>query len=394
MMPDSPDQTRFPAGSKALAEVHALFVDRIVVIWSVAALVAVPMSVLRALATGWKPLFSVQILLGIALICVALFRGRLSVSFKKAFICTGLFVAGTGSLFTFGILAGGPLFLIFFNISVALFYTARAFLFSGLASLAVFAVAAWGFVSGSLALPAAPSLYGLTVFSWLSLLFGSLPITLGFVYAFSAFSAKIDSLITELQRDRDLIADLADHDHLTGLPVQRIARDRLGSAISRAKRYGRMVAVLFVDLDGFKAINDGYGHDMGDKCLKAVARRMAGVTRAEDTCSRIGGDEFMVILVDLQDENAALATSKKILEALTMPYFLEGRELALGASIGVALYPLHGADLDGLKGEADKAMYQAKLAGKGRVILAASNADRPPQDRQGFPQHDIDQRAP
>ena len=163
---------------------------------------------------------------------------------------------------------------------------------------------------------------------------------------------------------------LANHDSLTGLPNRNLLHDRLAHIIAR-RREG-MAAVLFLDLDRFKLINDSYGHKVGDELLKEVARRLAACLRNEDTVSRLGGDEFVVLLEELPGVDAAATIAGKIADHLAEPLTIDGHELPVAASIGIALYPRDGRDPQDLLKNADTAMYRAKEAGRGGFCFFSS----------------------
>jgi diguanylate cyclase (GGDEF)-like protein len=163
---------------------------------------------------------------------------------------------------------------------------------------------------------------------------------------------------------------LATHDHLTGLPTMRLAADRLHIACGLARRAQRKVALLFIDLDGFKPVNDSFGHDVGDEVLCEVARRLAGSIRAEDTVARVGGDEFIAIVGNLADVEAAKSVATCIGGAVGLPFEVAGHVIHVGASIGIAMFPDDAEDFDGLRRGADQAMYQVKRSGKGSFAFA------------------------
>ncbi len=139
------------------------------------------------------------------------------------------------------------------------------------------------------------------------------------------------------------------------------------------------MALLFIDLDGFKPVNDSFGHDVGDEVLCEVARRLAGSIRAEDTVARVGGDEFIAIVGNLADDEAAKSVATCIGVAVDLPFVLAGHSINVGASIGIALFPDDAEDLDGLRRAADQAMYQVKRSGKGSFAFASAAAARPKQ---------------
>ena len=157
--------------------------------------------------------------------------------------------------------------------------------------------------------------------------------------------------------------DLATHDALTGLPNRLLLADRLKQALIQARRAQDRVALLFLDLDNFKTINDSLGHDIGDLLLKAVAQRLTASLRAADTVARQGGDEFIVVLPGLMSVEAAETVTQKLLAQIIAPYQIQGQALYIGVSIGVAIFPDDGEDSDTLLKNGDIAMYQAKEAG-------------------------------
>ena len=163
---------------------------------------------------------------------------------------------------------------------------------------------------------------------------------------------------------------MALHDHLTGLPNRRLLEDRIETALHHAARNHRMMAVFYLDLDGFKAINDTHGHECGDNLLRVVAQRLLGTCRQQDTLARIGGDEFIMLLSDIEDVTDVMRPALKILESLAAPLESEGRRLQVTASIGIATYPIDGKTADALIGRADQALYEAKRAGRNRFHMA------------------------
>jgi diguanylate cyclase (GGDEF)-like protein len=176
--------------------------------------------------------------------------------------------------------------------------------------------------------------------------------------------------IRELDDSRQALRHLAQHDGLTGLPNRALFEDRLRQAMAQARRGAGFLAVLFVDLDGFKAVNDSCGHHTGDLLLTAVAKRIEGCVRDADTAGRIGGDEFVILLSAIELERDALAVAEKVRAALAMPFDLDQSTQRIAASIGVALFPQHGDSEHALALSADAAMYRAKAAGGNRVELA------------------------
>lgn len=163
---------------------------------------------------------------------------------------------------------------------------------------------------------------------------------------------------------------LANHDALTGLPSLRLSKDRLEHSIKEAKRNQQLAAVMFLDLDGFKEINDSFGHELGDQVLKQTAGRIELKIRETDTVARIGGDEFLIILSSLPDSVIAERIAKSILKQISQPIKFEQIQISVSASIGISLYPNHGSTPDELIRAADNVMYRVKHAGKNNYEFA------------------------
>ncbi|HMW53139.1 MAG TPA: diguanylate cyclase, partial [Rhodocyclaceae bacterium] len=175
---------------------------------------------------------------------------------------------------------------------------------------------------------------------------------------------SVFSDITERKASEARIAYLAQHDALTGLPNRALLHDRLEQALAAAARHDRRLAVLFLDLDRFKTINDSLGHLIGDRLLKGVAERISACIRETDTVSRQGGDEFLIVLTDFNIPDDAARVAEKILDRITAPFDLDGHQLGTSFSIGIALYPDDGTTPETLMKNADTAMYHAKESGR------------------------------
>jgi diguanylate cyclase (GGDEF)-like protein/PAS domain S-box-containing protein len=188
----------------------------------------------------------------------------------------------------------------------------------------------------------------------------------GTIFGASAISRDI----TERRLTDERLRFLAQHDALTGLPNRMLCYDRIGQAILRARRDREQVAILFLDLDGFKPINDSLGHEIGDELLRTVARRLQQCLREGDTVARLGGDEFVICLPSLRDGTAAGTIADKVLESLCAPIAIGENQLQVTCSIGISLYPRDGTDTQALLRAADIAMYQAKSAGRNRYRQA------------------------
>ncbi|MDE1943040.1 MAG: diguanylate cyclase [Betaproteobacteria bacterium] len=176
--------------------------------------------------------------------------------------------------------------------------------------------------------------------------------------------------ITARKRSQEAIHRLAYYDTLTNLPNRRLFMDRFSHALTQASRYHRALAVMFLDLDHFKEINDSLGHDVGDELLKAVAARLSTCVRSGDTVARQGGDEFVILLAEIRAVDDAIQVAEKLLSILQGPVQISGHTLQVSGSIGIAIYPEHGmADIQDLMKKADLAMYAAKRDGRNRYCL-------------------------
>lgn len=173
---------------------------------------------------------------------------------------------------------------------------------------------------------------------------------------------------------------LALHDALTGLPNRRLLEDRIETALQHAKRTHTKAAVMYLDLDGFKLVNDTYGHAYGDEILRMVAQRLLATARKEDTVARLGGDEFMVVLGSVHSLADAQGPAAKLVEVLSEPYLVNGQTLRLSTSIGISMYPDDADTVEALINIADYALYEAKRSGKNRYCSPAAGrrTDAPP----------------
>lgn len=183
--------------------------------------------------------------------------------------------------------------------------------------------------------------------------------------------------VTAIKRQEERIAHQAYHDALTGLPNRSLANDRIEVSIAHVKRGGTRLAVLFIDLDNFKNVNDSLGHELGDKLLLQVSNRLVSQVREEDTVARLGGDEFLILVAAVASDDVVIDLTKRLLHSFASPFNVEGNDLFVTASIGVAFYPENGNSAGVLTKHADIAMYQAKAKGKnGYCLFTADLSER------------------
>jgi diguanylate cyclase (GGDEF)-like protein len=205
--------------------------------------------------------------------------------------------------------------------------------------------------------------------TWFALLIGGaaislLALTLITSMLYSRLQSRTATLASSLTEANKELQRMAFLDGLTQLPNRMLLNDRLGHAIARSRRDGSLIALLFVDLDGFKTVNDSLGHQVGDQVLKEIAARLSGIVRASETVARIGGDEFVVLVEAVEDRTELALLAQRMETAVSMPILLENEEVQLSASIGIAVFPDDVTDEKQLLTHADAAMYSAKASGK------------------------------
>jgi len=268
------------------------------------------------------------------------------------------------SLLTFGLGGGGYLWFMLFHFLIATIFSPRITTMTATITIISLALVGVGYTTGILKSAVDANSFMVRTSTWATVL-----VTFGLIM-FMAFRSigilqqSTRELFKEVQEQQIQINHMANHDQLTNLPVMRLARDRLEVAFRRAERNNKKVALLFIDLDGFKKVNDTYGHAAGDFVLQISAKRMCQVVRVNDTIARISGDEFLAILDDVTEKQAAAEVAKKIIIALSQTINRDDASLLVGASIGISLFPDDAGDVDTLKRLADAAMYKVKKAGK------------------------------
>lgn len=186
--------------------------------------------------------------------------------------------------------------------------------------------------------------------------------------------SRSDAALTKTRASLRKVSDSALHDGLTGLANLTLFHDRLGIALAQAERHRGRFAVMFIDLDGFKSVNDTHGHDVGDRVLQATAQRLKSMVRKGDTVCRRSGDEFLFLMLEARDETNALALASRIAQKLGQACEVEGKDVAVRASVGIAIYPEDGRSAAELLRAADTAMYAAKRDATGPVLFSRLGA--------------------
>lgn len=350
-------------------------VDSILFYWLLAGGVALVSSLVRIIETGWLAVYALHILLFLFLFTVYVFRSGIQARIKAFSLIILSILVGILGLLNFGMMTGGIFFFAVAGILLALFYSIRTIIVFGVCILGVLFFSAAGHLGGFLELTLPANQLHMTVSHWLTYI---VAFTLFFVVGIAimtVYRKVLFGLVGELEKQRKHIAYIASHDLLTGLPLRNLLNDRMQMAINRADRYDSKVVVLFVDLDNFKCVNDDFGHDIGDQCLKVTSQRMKELLRAEDTVARLGGDEFVIVIDKVVQIKDVETLAGKLLTAIYEPMDIDEHRIQMSASIGIAIYPDNAKTIQDLIKVSDMAMYKAKSTNKNNYCLYEDNIE-------------------
>ena len=353
-----------------LRSLRAALVDRVLLGLLGISFLATPASVLRSVHTGWLPLYTLHVGVAVAILAVFLARRHLPQSGKIAFILAVYWSVGTIGMLNLGLMSAGAWWLVISALLCSLLFSVRVGVAVMAATIAFVGLVGYGYVSGALEPVVVPDLYLRQSTSWLTLAMGTFVMPMIIFGVVAGMQATTVSLLREVDEQRRSIQRLATHDELTGAPTLTLARDRLEQAIRNSRRDHRKVAIYYLDLDGFKAVNDSAGHEAGDEVLRTVVARLRRIVRAEDTIARLGGDEFLAILDNFEFARDVANKADAMLATIAEPIEFRGQSLRVGVSIGIALFPEHAVTAGTLIEIADAAMYQAKRSGRNRVRIA------------------------
>ena len=343
--------------------------------------VAIVMSLFRASSISLQLSHYVQIGVFVLILLTTLNKHRLSIKVKVInVIITSTLVSYVG-IYDWGLYSASFFWILFTPLLLAIFFTYQKALWFIVATIIFILICSYMYTSGQLKLPIDADEYQTMYSAWGTVLFGDVFMMVMLVIILSNMKQHILQLVTNLEQEQQKIIKIADHDELTGLPVSRILINKLNDVLASQHRENRHIAILFMDLDGFKSVNDNYGHDAGDTVLKEIATRLKQCLREEDTLVRMGGDEFIAlcsspnhILLDTEQ------LASRIINTISKPLKNNENAFNLGISIGIAL-----SDPDGLESaekmiqRADFAMYEVKRAGKNSYRLAEKAEQESPE---------------
>ncbi len=339
-------------------------VNRLLTGCFIIASVGVPISLSRIPTTGWMPLYGFHSLLGVIAISTFLARQRLSPHIKLGIVVVLFYGVGIVGMVNLGLLGAGVWWLVVSSLLLGVLYSPKVGLWATSASFAFVGLVGYGFVSGHLQVAMDANQYLVSASSWATLIIATSIMPYFVFQAIATLQLETEQLVQQVQEQRDEIHRLATHDLLTGLLMPQALAERLDHAIARSHRTGKRLALMFLDLDRFKRINDTYGHAAGDHVLKVLAERFAAQLRESDTKARIGGDEFIFLLEEPGSRNELAVVAERLIKDAATPVEFGDLSLQVGASIGISLYPEHGYDTVDLRRAADQAMYDVKAAGR------------------------------
>ena len=344
---------------------------------AIVALLYAPVLAWRLTEVAWHLQLGVHLFFILFVLGIYPFLPRMSLKVKSAIALVGMLALGASGVLTMGLNSSGYLWILEGLVVAAVLYSLRTAALLAMGSAVLLIGAAVGFCTGLLKVPLDLNVFVTTPSAWIGFFVVVVFVPLSLMFTLASYQAMTEQLVRQIETQRTQLAALVGHDQLTGLPLSAIAMDRLEVQLASARRTGRRAALLFVDLDGFKAINDRHGHSAGDHVLVNAAHRLRAALRETDTVARVGGDEFVVILGDLTAAGTAAEVADKVLAEIACAFNWDGHALHVGASIGVALFPDHALTGDGLRAVADTAMYEAKKHGKNRYRFAPPTQKQP-----------------
>jgi len=348
----------------SLDNIRNQLIDRLLFGSFLISIIGVPASVSRYVSTGWMTLYGIHIFLGLLVVLTYLFKNKIPYFYKSLFLVCLYALVGIVGMFTVGHLGAGVWWLIMSAFLVSSLYSLKAGIWTLVMSTIIVIISGYLFTVGMLARGFDANLYFSSHSSWITLLVAASFMPFVILQSLAAFQHATLSLLNQVNDQKSIIHEMATHDQLTGLLILNQANENLLLAIKNADISGKRVAIFFIDLDNYKNVNDKHGHDAGDEVLKEVAQRMLNHIDEDDTASRIGGDEFVLIFPEIDLLESVKVKAQNLIDDISKPYNYKNNTIHIGASIGISLYNDNGTDPKSLRILADKAMYSVKATGK------------------------------
>jgi diguanylate cyclase (GGDEF)-like protein len=336
------------------------------------AIIGAPASVLRALSTGWLHLYTIHTVVALMVVFFFIFKKKIPYPIKTFFIIALFILIGVIGLFTLGVLSAGIWWLIVSSFLISTVVSVRAGTITVFLIMLLIIVAGYLFSNEIITIPVDANAYVKSPLSWISLIIATTIMPIVVFQTISFYQHATIKLLKEINDQKRHIERMSSHDQLTGLFLLKRINRYLKSSLALAKKSGKKVVLLFIDLDGFKAVNDNFGHDFGDNVLIKIAHRMSEVSKNKGYVGRIGGDEFVVVLPDVTELDSVRLFVKKLISEINKPISEFGDSVVVGASIGISVFPDNSLDPDQLKKSADFAMYEVKRKGKNDFLFASN----------------------
>ena len=369
---DASSPTRYQAIGDVLNEEAERAANQLLVGASIIASVGVPISVSRFFVFGWNNVYSLHIFGLIVVLILCFFRHRLPARIKTGVILVLSMLVSLAGLFNYGLYGNGALWGSFAVFVASMFLHRRNILAIAAVFMLIYLMAAVGYVTGLLTFPADPIDYLQSPLPWGIAIVGSFFFVVLVIIIDSNHKTTTQRLILELENKTKQLAMMAGHDLLTELPNLRSVKEHTENLVAELAAGKAESAMFFIDLDGFKKINDTHGHDAGDHVLKAVAKALLGIVRSGDIVARVGGDEFVILLTDYGETPLPdlEGFAQRIIEAAGAETRYQGQALRVGASVGITRLGRDQDSYDAAVKRADAAMYQVKNAGKNGFRVA------------------------
>lgn len=321
------------------------------------AIFGLPVSLFRIFEFGFLNIYILQIFLAISVFATKIFQEKLNTHFIKFYIIAVFSTLAISDLMQFGVFSAGFCFVIETIFIVSMLYGIRGGIITTSAFLLIMGAIAYAWNQSVFVFPASENAYNQSISVWLILII-CVTITGAIFYISTAELLKAKKILL------NKIHAMATHDLLTGLANLSLIMSKLEQAIAISKRRNSKAAVLFIDLDGFKPVNDTFGHEAGDVILYEIGEKLTSSVREMDSVGRIGGDEFLIVLPDIADIRIVESICQRIITAISKELNYQNSRLNVSASIGIALYPDNAHNAKLLVKAADTAMYNVKSAGK------------------------------